>query len=184
MGILLVVGIIDPPFTEPPVAYVATVPGKDGVWSAFLAEFLISLDLMLTVLAVSNIPRLARLTGILAGGLVATYITLEAPLSGMSMNPARTFASAVAGGIWTDLWIYFTAPILGMLTAVEIYRRVVPKRGVYCAKLDHPAHVRCIHCGYEPPGARKAGGQSVLARGEPLFVENTMPLGEYKTEEE
>ena len=37
-----------------------------------------------------------------------TYISLEAPLSGMSMNPARTFGSALPGHLWTALWIYFT----------------------------------------------------------------------------
>jgi len=49
--------------------------------------------------------------------LVATYIILESPLSGMSMNPARSFGSAVAARLWTGLWIYFTAPPLGMLLA-------------------------------------------------------------------
>jgi hypothetical protein len=39
---------------------------------------------------------------------------------------------------------------------VEIYQRVRPRPIVKCAKLDHPAHVRCIHCGYQPPGASKA----------------------------
>ena len=53
------------------------------------------------VLIASNTPRLARLTGFFAGALIAIYIALEAPLSGMSMNPARTFASAVPSGNWT-----------------------------------------------------------------------------------
>jgi len=150
LGVLLVVLVIGAPFAEPPVAYVATVPGKGGAGTAFGAEFLISLGMMLTVLAVSNSPRFAHLTGVFAGVLVAAYIAWEAPLSGMSMNPARSFASAAAGGIWTDAWVYFSAPILGMLSAVTVYRRFAPKRGVHCAKLDHPAHVRCIHCGYEP----------------------------------
>lgn len=150
LGVLLVVLVIGAPFAEPPVAYVITVPGKGGAGIAFGAEFMICLGMMLTVLAVSNSPKLAHLTGIFAGALVAAYITFEAPLSGMSINPARSFASAAAGGIWTDAWVYFSAPILGMLSAVAVYRRLAPRRGVHCAKLDHPAHVRCIHCGYEP----------------------------------
>ena len=72
----------------------------------------------------------------------------------MSMNPARTFASAAPGGIWTHLWVYFTAPVLGMQMAIEAYQRLRPRQGIKCAKLDHPAHVRCIHCGYEPAMAR------------------------------
>src|SRR5262249_45187459 len=83
------------------VNYVATLPGPQGSGIAFVAEFLIAFGLMTTVLHVSNTPRLARFTGIFAGCLVATYITFEAPFSGMSMNPARTFGSAFVGHVWT-----------------------------------------------------------------------------------
>ena len=68
---------------------------------AFIAEFVIAFVLMSVVLRVSNTPHLARYTGFFAGALVATYITLESPLSGMSMNPARTFGSAFVGHLWT-----------------------------------------------------------------------------------
>ena len=129
--------------THPAVNYVATLPGPSGAGLAFLAEVVIAFLLMTVVLAVSNTPRLARFTGIFAGLLVATYITFEAPISGMSLNPARTFASAVVGQIWTGLWIYFIAPPLGMLLAGEAYRRPVG-----CAKLHHQNNRRCIHCGY------------------------------------
>src|SRR5918999_376107 len=154
LGVLGMALVLDNTFTDPPGAYVATVPGPTGVWVAFVAELLISMGLMLMVLFVSNTEKIARFTGLGAGCLVALYITLEAPFSGMSMNPARTFASA--GSPWTHAWIYYTAPLLGMLAAVEIYQRVRPRPIVKCAKLDHPAHVRCIHCGYQPPGASKA----------------------------
>jgi glycerol uptake facilitator-like aquaporin/catechol 2,3-dioxygenase-like lactoylglutathione lyase family enzyme len=78
------------------VNYVATMPGLKGAAWAFSAETAISFVMMLTVLVMSNAQRLARLTGIAAGVLVATFITFEAPFSGMSMNPARTVASALA----------------------------------------------------------------------------------------
>jgi aquaporin Z len=65
------------------------------------------------------------------------YITLEAPPSGMSMNPARTLASAVPAQHWTALWIYFAAPILGMLSAAELYLRTNGPRSIACAKLHH-----------------------------------------------
>ena len=61
------------------------------------------------VLHVSNHKRLNRFTGLFAGLLIAIYITFEAPISGMSMNPARSFASALPAQLWTGLWIYFTA---------------------------------------------------------------------------
>ncbi|MCU7917205.1 MAG: aquaporin [Candidatus Thiodiazotropha sp. (ex Epidulcina cf. delphinae)] len=151
LGVLLVLLLLGEAFSLPPVNQVATVPGAQGPLVAFLAEFAISLGLMLTVLFFMNSQRLGRLTGLAAGILVATYIILEAPLSGMSMNPARTFASAAPGGPWTHAWIYYTAPILGMLAAVELYRLLRRDTRRMCAKLDHPDHVRCIHCGYEPP---------------------------------
>jgi aquaporin Z len=155
LGIVLVLVMLGEVFSLPPVDHVATVPGPQGPAVAFAAEFAISLGLMLTVLFFLNSKRLGRLTGLAAGILVATYITFEAPLSGMSMNPARTFASAAPGGPWTHAWIYYTAPILGMLAAVELYRRLL--RGntrPMCAKLDHPDDVRCIHCGHEPRPAQ------------------------------
>jgi aquaporin Z len=124
-----------------------SAPGPEGAWLAFAAETLISMVLMLTVLAFMNAKKLAHYTGLAAGVLVALFITLEAPFSGMSMNPARSFASAAPSGIWTAGWIYFTAPFLGMFSAVELYRlfRFTTQR--MCAKLDHPIDQRCIHCG-------------------------------------
>lgn len=160
LGVLLALLLMGDRFALAPVDYVVTVPGSGGVALAFAAELLISLGLMLTVLIFLNTQRLQRYTGIAAGTLVAIYITLEAPLSGMSMNPARTFASAAPAGLWTAWWIYFTAPILGMLLAVEIHRALKFGSYLMCAKLDHTAHYRCIHCGYEPGRSRNGQGES------------------------
>jgi aquaporin Z len=145
LGVVIARAILGSPFADPPVQYAVTVPGDQGATSAFVAELAISFGLMGAVLWVSSIPRLARLTGVLAGTLVALYIGFEAPLSGMSMNPARTWSSAAPAGIFDHLWIYFVAPPLGMLLAAEIFQRVTAPCG--CAKLDHPPDVPCIHCG-------------------------------------
>jgi aquaporin Z len=104
----------------------------------------ISFILMLTVLFVSNSKKLSRYTPFFAAALVATYITVEAPLSGMSMNPARTFGSAFSAHIWTGIWLYFTAPPLGMLLAGETYVRIKGTGSVFCAKLNHYTKQRCI----------------------------------------
>lgn len=149
LGILLATQVLGSAIAHPSVNYIVTQPGTPGAGLAFLGEFIISFGMMMMVLFVSNTPRLARFTGICAGLLIATYITLEAPLSGMSMNPARTLASAIPAQSWTDLWVYFTAPLLGMGFASEVYLRQAGRRAVRCAKLHHDNHKRCIfNCGY------------------------------------
>jgi len=149
-GVLLVAALAGHAFSDPPVSYAATLPGPSGPAAAFAAEFVISAVLMLTVLSLTAAARLAPYTGLIVGGLVALYITFESPLSGMSMNPARSLASAAPGMLWHHLWIYLTAPLLGMLTGAQVFLMVAGARRVLCAKLLHPLGVRCIHCGYEP----------------------------------
>src|SRR5262245_25497866 len=121
-GVLLVKLALGHIFTDAPVRYVVTMPGKAGVAAAFIAEMAIACGMMLMVLFMTNTPKLARFTGLFGGTLVFLYITFEAPLSGMSIDPARTVASALPSGVWTAAWIYFVAPIGGMLLAVELYR--------------------------------------------------------------
>jgi aquaporin Z len=128
------------------VRYAVTVPGPAGPGVAFAAEVLISFILMTVVLEVSSHPRFGRFTGLCAGLLVATFIALEAPLSGMSMNPARTVGSAVWAHHWTALWIYFAAPLLGMLGAAELHFLRRGPQPDACAKLHHQNEKRCIFC--------------------------------------
>jgi len=161
-GVLLSVVLLTPQvIAHASVNYAVTLPGAPGPGVAFLAEMAISFGLMLTVLIVSNRPSINRFTGLFAGALVATYISVEAPLSGMSMNPARTFASALPPQIWSSWWIYFVAPLAGMLLAAEVYLRTpkaylrtpkvylrTPGR-VLCCKLHHDNDQRCIfRCSY------------------------------------
>lgn len=109
-GVLLVGALLRPWVSHPAVNYAVTTPGAYGTIGAFFAELLISFVLMSVILTISNTETLARYTGLFAGALVATYIIFEAPISGMSMNPARTFGSAFSAHVWTAWWIYFTAP--------------------------------------------------------------------------
>jgi aquaporin Z len=129
---------------DPPINYVATSPGPGGATIAFAAEAAISFGLMLVVLTLSNSPRMCRFTGVAAGLLVCTYITLEEPLSGMSMNPARSFGPALFAQSFGSLWVYFAGPVIGMAAAAEAYLQARGRTSVRCAKLHHPNHVRCI----------------------------------------
>jgi aquaporin Z len=128
------------------------MPGASGASIAFGAELAISFGKMATALVCSNTTRLAPYTGMCCGALVALYITFEAPLSGMSINPARSIASAAIPGTWRDIWIYLAAPPLGMLLAAETFQRARGALRVHCAKLQHSDRYRCIFCGFEPHG--------------------------------
>ncbi|HTH46440.1 MAG TPA: aquaporin [Candidatus Limnocylindria bacterium] len=134
---------------HPDVNYVMTLPGRWGMGGAWLAEFSITFLLMAVVLIVSNTPRIARFTGVCAAVCLFLFIRFEAPVSGMSLNPARTLASALVARNWTALWVYFTAPPLGMLAAASAYRLVPGRRSVRCAKLDHAGSRRCIFCEFQ-----------------------------------
>jgi len=143
-GVIIGGVLIGMPLQDTSVNYAVTAPGSAGPYIAFLAEFAISALMMSMILWVSNSPRLSRLTPVFAGALVALFITLEAPLSGMSMNPARTVASDLSANEWTSLWIYFTAPPAAMLFASAIYRMRNGVHTVFCAKLYHCNTQRCI----------------------------------------
>ncbi|MEM7770751.1 MAG: aquaporin [Cyanobacteria bacterium P01_A01_bin.37] len=145
LGVVLVAILLRGLFTEPPVNYVVTVPGQWGIAIAFVAEFLLSFGLMTMVLATSNTNRLSNYTGMFAGMMVALYIAFEAPISGMSINPARTFASAFPSQVWTAFWIYYFAPPLAMLSAAELYKRVSGLRSrSICCKLHPNGETTCI----------------------------------------
>ncbi len=148
-GVMLAALLLGGSITDKAVRYAATIPGPHGSAIAFVAELGISFLLMSAVLNFSNSAGLARFTGVIAGVLVATFISIEAPFSGMSMNPARSFGSALPACIWDALWVYFTAPPLGMLLASELYVRTRGLGAVICAKLHHHNNKRCIfNCGY------------------------------------
>jgi len=149
VGVAIASTLIGPALQHSAINYVVTAPGPGGTRIAFLAEFAISMLLMGTVLWVSNSQRLSRFTPLFAGALVALFISFEAPLSGMSMNPARTLGSAISADEWTALWIYFTAPPAAMLSASILYRARRGAHRVFCAKLHHCNNQPCIfNCQY------------------------------------
>jgi aquaporin Z len=110
-------------FAHPLINFAITAPKPPhGSMSAFIAEFIISFIMMLMVLLASSSKRFEKFVAILSGVLIAMYIIIEIPFSGMSLNPARSFAAALAGNKWEHLWIYFAAPIPAMFVAGEVYR--------------------------------------------------------------
>jgi len=158
-GIHLAHWLLGEVVARPPVRWIVTVPGAAGAGSAFAAELICAFLLMSVVLVLGGVPRLARLTGLAAGALIFSYILFEAPISGFSLNPARSFASALPAGVWIAFWIYLLAPPLGMLAAALLNRQArLPCMS--CATLIHDDGVRCIHCGFVPH--RHRASRSVL----------------------
>jgi MIP family channel proteins len=109
----------------------ATLP-RISVASAFAFEWLLSFALMLVIMAVATDERVADGFAALAVGLTVGFCALTGgPLTGASMNPARSFGPALIGDLWRAHWIYWLAPITGMLAAARTYeflRSVTPPR--------------------------------------------------------
>lgn len=143
-GVAVASSFLGPWVRNPSVNYVVTVPGMYGLAAAWVGEFTIALIMISVVMAANKIPRLAPLTGFFAAGLVAIYITFEAPISGMSLNPARTFSSAIFADLWTGWWIYLSAPIFGMLAGIELHLLLTREHQRLCGKLTHSRRVPCF----------------------------------------
>jgi aquaporin Z len=162
LGVAFIAVLIGKRFTDPPVHYAVTVPGTDGEAVAFLAETVISFALMATILTFTTSPRLIRFTALAIGCLVALLIIVEAPVSGASMNPARTLASAIPAMRWQGMWIYLLGPTFGMLIAAQLHSHTRGHNALGCAKMLHPREFPCIHCGYRPDST---GGAVVQVAG-------------------
>src|SRR5262245_28900817 len=153
-GVLLMIPLLGRPFTQAPVHYVVTVPGRWGVEAALIGELGIALITMTVVLNLASRPQLAPFTPYAVAVLVATWVTFESPYSGFGMNPARTVASALPADDWTAVWLYIVSPIAGMLIAAELFRAVgrAPGAGrALCAKHYHDARFFCAHVRSSPP---------------------------------
>jgi len=147
------------------VQYAATVPGQGySVAVALLAEAAITFLLVFTIFVCTNKPKIAPLTGIVCGALVALFVMIEAPVSGTSLNPARTSGPAVLAPAYTALWIYFVGPAAGALIAVAAYRGRWGPHTV-CAKLYHTERYGCPFdgCSYRLVKA----GETVMRQGQP-----------------
>jgi MIP family channel proteins len=108
-----------------PVARVgATVPsGHGGAWQAFGLEALLTFFLMFVIMAVATDTRAVGQAAALAiGATVGLEALFAGPISGASMNPARSLGPALIGWTWTGQWVYLTAPFLGAALAALVYR--------------------------------------------------------------
>ncbi len=114
-GVYLVYLILPKYMSHPSVNFVVTQPSSAGIIIAFILEFLISFILIAVVLYSNIKKQLNKYTASFVAILLLIFITFESPYTGTSLNPARTFASAIVSGEWNSFWLYCIAPILGML---------------------------------------------------------------------
>ena len=115
------------------------------LWVAFLSETCLTFLLILSILVFVSHHRLMRYTPFMAWILLALMIWLTSPISGASLNPARSFGPAFVTWFWQDQWLYWIAPSLGALFAVGVFRRLVKnKRDVLTCKMFHNSHYRSV----------------------------------------
>lgn len=96
----------------------ATLP-TGPPWHSFVLEIWLTAVLLFVILAVVVAkPEVQSLGGVIVGGVIALEALFAGPISGASMNPARSLAPAVLSGSFEHLWIYLTAPVVGALIAV------------------------------------------------------------------
>jgi MIP family channel proteins len=102
----------------------ATLPaGAGGSWQAFGFEVMLTFFLMFVIMAVATDTRAVGQAAALAiGATVGLEALFAGPISGASMNPARSLAPALISGTWADQWVYVLAPLLGAAGGALVYR--------------------------------------------------------------
>jgi len=108
------------------VGFGTTVPGAAGAWAAAGGEAICSAVLISALLTFVGSHRLRRYTPAIFAPMYAAMVAIEAPLSGTSTNPARSFGPAVVFDVWSGFWVYLVGPVIGALGAIALRRRLVP----------------------------------------------------------
>lgn len=99
----------------------ATLPSV-STGTAFVVEWLLSFALMLVIMAVATDERVADGFAAIAVGITVGFCAMMGgPLTGASMNPARSLGPAVVGSVWEAHWIYWLAPVTAMVVAARLY---------------------------------------------------------------
>ncbi len=124
-------------WTDKPADLGATVPSV-GAGSALVYELLLTAVLMFVIMAVATDSRAAGAAAALAiGGTVGLDALFGGPVTGASMNPARSFGPALVSGEWKDFWIYVLGPIIGAGVGALAYQLVRGERPIGAAEGEH-----------------------------------------------
>jgi aquaporin Z len=105
------------------MSFGATVPGQGmPVWAALMGEAGVTFLLVMTIFTTAAHPRTRNFTPFTMPILFSVLVWLEAPVSGTSANPARSFGPALIAGVFDHQWIYFVGPSLGAILAIGVIR--------------------------------------------------------------
>lgn len=117
-------------WSDKPAALGATVPSV-GAGTALVYETVLTALLMFVIVAVATDTRAVGAAAAIAiGGTVALDALFGGPLTGASMNPARSFGPALAAGEWRDFWVYVVGPVSGAALGAGAYQLVrTPQAG-------------------------------------------------------
>jgi aquaporin Z len=127
-----------------------TFPGAGyNIFFVFFLEVFITFLLVSLVFFFLHRKILTKFTGLAAGSLFVIIVFFTAPISGPSLNPARSIGPAVVALNFAFLWLYIAAPLCGSLLAVAIHRALPFLHPPLCAKLNHKEHDDCLfNCEY------------------------------------
>jgi aquaporin NIP len=115
-------------WTSKPAALGATVPSV-ATGTAFLYEVVMTAFLMFVIIAVATDTRAVGAAAAIAiGGTVGLDALFGGPVTGASMNPARSFGPALASGTWTDFWVYVAGPVVGAALGAFAYQFIRAER--------------------------------------------------------
>ena len=111
-------------WTDKPAHLGATLPSV-GTGSALVYEVVLTAFLMFVILAVAtDVRAVGAAAAIAIGGTVGLDALFGGPVTGASMNPARSLGPALVAGEWSDLWIYIVGPIAGAALGGFAYQLV------------------------------------------------------------
>lgn len=108
-------------------------------------EALLTAALVGTILFCVASTKRAKWTPIAVWCLVPVLVCVGAPLTGASMNPARSFGPSLFSGVWNDFWVYCCGPICGAVAVAGFARLTGWHLRILTAKLFHDIHYRSIH---------------------------------------
>jgi len=124
VGATAAAGVLYAAWTDKPAQLGATVPSV-GAGQALLYEVVLTALLMFVIMAVATNTRAVGASAAIAiGGVIGLDALFGGPVTGASMNPARSFGPALVSGEWHDFWVYAVAPPVGAIVGAFAYQFV------------------------------------------------------------